>query len=126
MKKLYLALILLIIIPVLILATHLYLKSVTGEMCSQLTAAQRYAREGDKKEAAKEVAAFTKSWQKNGRVMATFIRHSELDPVNISSARLKPLLDEDEDGDFLAESAGMVTQLHHIWESDRFTLDNVF
>ena len=31
--------------------------------------------------------------------MATFIRHSELDPVNISSARLKPLLDEDEEGD---------------------------
>lgn len=126
MKKLYLALTLLIIIPVLILASHLYLKSTTDEMCSQLIAAQRYVRQGDKKEAAKEVAAFTKSWQKNGRVMATFIRHSELDPVNISSARLKPLLDEDEEGDFLAECAGMAIQLHHIWESDRFDLDNIF
>jgi hypothetical protein len=126
LNKLRIAIILLLIIPALIAGTHLYLRAATDEMCSELTSAQKYALADDKKEAARQVAAFTKSWQNSSQIMATFIRHSELDPVNISAARLKPLLSEEENGDFLAESAATVAQLRHIWESDRFTPDNIF
>jgi hypothetical protein len=115
----------LIIIPGIIFASHIYLKDVTVSMSRTIGSAKTFMQEGKKKEAAQQVAAFESSWNSNKMIIATFIRHSELDTVNLSAARLQPYLDNDDTGDFCAESESLQVQLKHIWETEKFSLDNV-
>lgn len=125
MKRLKVAIVLMIFIPALIFTCHFYLKHTTGEMSEELVHTQSLLQNGKKEEAAKQLAAFHNQWEKNKSIMSMFIRHSELDTVNLSAAKLKPYLEEDETGDFLAESNSLIYQLHHLWETEKFSLDNV-
>lgn len=87
--------------------------------------AEKLLAQGNKEQAAKQVAAFTSSWEKNKPIMGTFIRHSELDVVNLSSAKLKPYMNGGDTAEFYAECESLKIQLHHIWETEKFSLDNV-
>lgn len=91
-----------------------------------ISSAQSEAAAGDKKEAANQVAAFEKSWDNNKRIMGCFIRHSELDTVNQSAAKLMPYLDDDNLTNFTAECKTLQMQLHHIMETEKFSFDNLF
>jgi hypothetical protein len=126
MKKLGVAAALLILIPALIFATHMYLKNATGRMQGTLAAAQSSAERDDIRSARGSVADFISQWHAQRHIMAMFIRHSELDTVNLSAARLNALLSLDEPEEFMAESASVSEQLEHIWETEKFSLDNVF
>lgn len=125
MKRVKLAIAILIIIPVLVFSSHYYLKHATTSMSQILCKSETLAQQGKKKEAAKQVASFQSEWDKNKAIMSIFIRHDELDTVNLSTAKLKPYLDDDSTSDFCAESETLKFQLHHIWETEKFSIDNV-
>lgn len=125
MKRVKIAVAFLILIPVLIFSLHIYLRRVTQDMSATLAQAQTLMDEGKNKEAAKQVAAFTAKWDHSKGVLATFIKHSELDTVNLSSARLMPYITHEETGDFDAESDSLQVQLHHLWEIEKFSIDNI-
>ena len=94
-------------------------------MSKILDKAETQVSDGNKKEAANQIAAFTKSWNKDKKLMGTFIRHSELDIANVSAAKLQAYLDDENDTDFLAECESLKMQLHHIMDTERFTFDNL-
>lgn len=125
MKRLKYAIAILIIIPLCIIASHIYLKYSVNDMIEMIAKAQTCAQQGQKKEAAKQIAAFQSAWKKDRAVMSTFIRHDELDTVNLSSAKLGPFLNGNSEEEFFAESESLRMQLEHIRESDQFSLDNV-
>lgn len=126
MKRVWIAVVILLLIPTIVFVTHRYLHSATGTMSEIIGTAQSKAEEGNKKEAAKQIAAFEKSWDNNQRIMGCFIRHSELDTVNQSTAKLMPLLQDDNLTSFSAECETLKMQLHHIVETENFSFDNLF
>jgi uncharacterized protein YpmB len=125
MKKIKPTIIILIIIPIIIFSSHSYLKNVTSAMSETLNSAQMLAQSGDINGAVKMVDKFNNQWDKYKGVIATFIKHNELDIVNLSAAKLKPLIKNDNKGDFLAECESLKVQLHHIWETEKFSVDNI-
>lgn len=125
MKRVKLAVAILLSIPVLIALTHLYLSRVTAQMNSYLRESYTLAEKGDNEQAKEKLEIFQTIWKKNDRIIATFIRHSELDTANLAAAKLLPLLENNEKGEFIAESQALELQFRHIWESEKFTFDNV-
>lgn len=125
MKRVIIAAAVLLLVPLLILLDQSYVGSATGELSGTLARAESARKKDDLPAARREVADFTALWDKKSRVLATFIRHAELDPVNQKSARLMPEL-EKSDGEFYADCEEMRKQLEHIRESEAVSLDNVF
>lgn len=126
MKRVKPAIIMLLLIPAVIFISHFYLKNVTGKMSDILGRAQQLAQNGDNDGAAELVSEFNGEWDKNKAIIATFVKHNELDTVNLSAAKLQPYIKNDNTGDFCAECETLKVQLKHIWESEKFSLDNIF
>ncbi len=126
MKKLKVAIATLIIILLLIGATHIYLRNVTQSMVNQLSVAEQSERAGNTQLAKKDLEAFSKEWDVNKHLLATFIRHSELDLANQSIAKLTPLTDTDDVSGFYAECDTLKMQINHLVDVERFSFDNIF
>jgi hypothetical protein len=126
MKKLKVAIAILIIIPLLIEASHIYLRHVTDSMVAQLNMAEQSQRLSNIQQTKLDLDEFSKAWNKNKMVLATFIRHSELDIANQSVAKLKPLTDTDDASGFYAECETLKMQIKHLVEVERFSPDNIF
>lgn len=105
--------------------THYYLGHITDEMSAYLKQADDYSDTGNIKKSKEKINEFITLWNGNKNIMASFLRHAELDPVNNSSCRLLPLLEHDDIGEFSAECRTLETELSHLWESERFTLENI-
>ena len=94
-------------------------------MADKLSDAEDSARKGDTLLSAKQLDEFSVEWNKNKRVFATFIRHAELDIANQSAAKLKPYLQNEDKSNFYGECETLKMQMHHISETERFSIDNI-
>lgn len=126
MKRVIIAVCILLILPLMIFTTHFYLKKTTSDMSSILNNAQICISKHDTKKAEKLTGEFNDEWDHHSKIMATFIRHSEMDEVNLSTAKLTSYLKYDEPGEFSATCDEIKKQLDHLWESEKFTIDNIF
>lgn len=126
MKRLYIAIAILIILPSLIVANQFYLKGTTGKMTEIINKAENNAKQNDNNKAKQDLKEFGNEWDKNNKIIATFVRHSELDSVNQSNARLLPYLENNDLTSFYAECEVIKSQLHHIMHTEEFSLDNIF
>lgn len=125
MKRIYLAIAILILLPVLIFGGQFYLKKSTNDMKEILNTAQDYSEQKKNDRAVGEVREFIKQWHKNKSIMETFVRHSELDTINQNSAKLEPYLTGGEESEFNAECEELKVQLEHIYNAEKFTIDNI-
>ena len=120
------AIAILIIIPLLIAITHIYLRNVTESMVSKIDIAEQSEKAGNTQQTKKDIAQFSKQWESDKHLLATFIRHSELDLANQSVAKLIPLADTDDVSGFYAESETLKMQIQHLVDVERFSVDNIF
>lgn len=125
MKKWKIAVAILIIMPILIGISHIYLNRVTDEMVDKINEAEVSAKAGNIALSGKQLAEFSVDWNKNKRIFATFIRHAELDIANQSAAKLMPYLDNDDRCNFYGECETLKMQIHHIAETEQFSVDNI-
>jgi hypothetical protein len=125
MKKLKFAIATLIIIPLVIAASHIYLRNVTEDMVTKINQAEQSERDSKTYQTKTELDGFSNEWSKNELVLATFIRHSELDIANQSIAKLKSLADTDDVSGFYAECETLKMQIRHLVEVERFSPDNI-
>jgi hypothetical protein len=126
LKRLYIAIAILIILPSLIVANQFYLKGTTNKMTELLNNAENSAKQNDDDKAKQDLVEFGKEWDINNKIIATFVRHSELDSVNESKARLLPYLENNDLTSFCAECEVIKSQLHHIMHTEEFSFDNIF
>jgi hypothetical protein len=124
LKKLKIAVIILIVLPVSIIVSHLYLNASSERMVTLLSGVEKNAYVNTAA-ADRELAAFMTEWNRNRAIYATFIRHAELDIANQSAAKIKAYLDGDEKSNFFAECDTLKMQIRHIAETERFSLDNI-
>ena len=125
MKRVSFAVAILLIIPVSILLGQSYLKKATVSMSGTISSAEKAFREDNRGEAEKALQDFKGSWEKSHQLLGTFIRHSELDTINLNASKLSPYLENDQKAEFCAECEEIKAQLEHLWKMERFTLDNI-
>jgi peptide subunit release factor 1 (eRF1) len=126
LKRLYVAIAILIILPSLIIANQFYLKGTTDNMTEIINKAEDNAKQYKNVDAKNDVKKFGQTWEANNKIIATFVRHSELDNINQSNARLMPFLENNDLTSFSAECEVIKAQLHHIMHTEEFSLDNIF
>lgn len=125
MKKLKAAIAVLIIVPLLIIADNIYLNRLSVKMTSIIDQAEQYERDSDTVKAKQTLQVFSEKWENHKHLLATFIRHSELDIANQSESKLKSLADSDDKSEFYAECDTLKMQINHIAETEKFCLDNI-
>lgn len=125
MKRVYFAIAVLLLIPLLIVTGQIYLRHVTTGLSGTLDLAQEYASEKKTDQARGEVREFMQKWETGKTVMETFVRHLELDEINQGSARLEPYLEDDDKTEFNAECDELKVQLEHIWNAEQFSISNI-
>ena len=125
MKKVKVAIAILIIMPILIGISHIYLNHASDQMADKISDAEDSARNGDISLSEKQLDEFSVEWNNNKRIFATFIRHAELDIANQSAAKLKPYLRNADKSNFYGECETLKMQMHHISETEKFSIDNI-
>jgi hypothetical protein len=95
-------------------------------MVAELNQAEQSEQASNPQQAKNELDEFSVEWDKHKQVLATFIRHSELDLANQSVAKLKPLVDTDDASGFYAECETLKMQIRHLVEVEQFSPDNIF
>lgn len=126
MKRLYVAIAILIILPSIIIANQFYLKGMTTSMTEIINKAENNAKHNENKDAKSDIEKFGQMWESNNKIISTFARHSELDKINESNARLLPYLENNDLTSFSAECEVIKAQLHHIMHGEEFSIDNIF
>jgi hypothetical protein len=126
LKRIYIAISILIILPIIIAASQFYLKSTTDKMTGLIVQAESSAKQNDPDKAKRELTEFSKEWEINNKIIATFVEHSELDSVNASDAKLLPYLESNDLTSFYAECETVKAQFHHIMHTEEFSIDNIF
>lgn len=125
MKKIKVAIATLIIIPLIIAVCHIYLNRVSVNMVSILNDVEKYERASDANMAKQKLDYFQTKWGFHKQVIATFVRHAEIDFANQSAAKLKPLIDCEDKSQFYAECETLKMQINHIEDTEKFTIDNI-
>lgn len=125
MKKLKVAIVILIILPISIGIRYVYLNLSSEKMVGMLSDVEKSARAGKTSSSVRQLGEFMLVWDKNKPVYATFIRHAEIDLANQSAAKLKAYLASDEKSNFFAECDTLKMQIAHIAETEKFSIENI-
>ena len=125
MKRLIVALAILLILPAVVMLTQGYVRGTTEDLSQLVTRAQEAAESGDTQQALSLLDDFDKSLSHNVAVYNLFIRHDELDILLQEGAQLSPLLRGGDDASFSASCAAVQTQLDHIDRMERISWENV-
>jgi hypothetical protein len=124
-KKLKIAVAALVILPILIGISHVYLNHESDKMADMINSAEDSAKAGDVALSNRQLDEFAAEWDKNKRIFATFIRHAEIDIANQSAAKIKPYLDNDDKCNFYGECEALKMQIRHIAETETFCIENI-
>lgn len=125
LKKIVTPIVIIAVIITGIIVSKNYMQRETAEMVELLKSAETFAYSGDYNKAEKDINDFSEKWDKNRKVLCTFVRHSEVDIANESAAKVKPYLNAQDKSDFFAECEILKFQIKHITETEKYTLYNV-
>lgn len=126
MSKLKIVAILLLLMIGVLIANQIYLSNSTRTLTESVSRVQTsYQETGNSPETKKRMRQFFTLWQKNSRILPTMIKHSEIDIVNTSVAKLPAYLQNDQPSDFNAECDMLKMQLSHLWYIEKVNWENI-
>lgn len=130
MKRIWIAVGFLVILPFLIWLGARYTNNVTERMEQYVSAAKEDAESGRLKAARADIEHFESAWDEQRGALETFTRHAELDTLSNEASRLMPYLEKTEaDGlpgaDYFACCDSVVYQLRHIRDMERINWANL-
>lgn len=112
-------------IVLVIICCHFYLNRVTDGLAQTLTSAENAERAGNDAQTQRELEAFNRQWMSHREFIATMIRHSEIDLVNQSAAKLKAYAKGEDKAQFFAECDTLQLQIKHLYDVERFSWGNI-
>lgn len=126
MSKLKIVAILLLLMIGVLIASQVYLCNSTRTLTESVDRVQTsYQKTGNSPETKKKMRQFFTLWQKNSRIFPTIIKHSEIDIVNASVAKLPAYLQDNQPTDFYAECDMLKMQLSHLWYIEKVNWENI-
>lgn len=126
MNKLKIVVIFLVVMLGVLIANQIYLAKSTHSMAESVGRIQTsYRQSGNSPETQKRMRQFFSLWQKNSLILPTMIKHSEIDIVNASVAKMPAYLQDDQSADFDAECNMLKMQLIHLWNIEKVNWENI-
>lgn len=125
MKRLWIAVAILVLLLAGSLVNGYYVQSLTERMTEQLEQAQDLAHQ-DQWDRAEQITQQTyEDWENHHFYLHTTLRHSDTDRISTGFRSVLQLLDQEEDAQYAAANADLVAQLELLAEMEQASLVNV-
>lgn len=125
MKRIWIALALLLAIFGCAVYNGCYLGELTGEIGGLLTQAEAQAEAGRWEEAEKLTEAARRRWEEKDLYLHVTLRHSDADQVYTGFREVTEFLASREQGEYSAANAKLIAQLELLAEAEQLSLKNV-
>jgi hypothetical protein len=125
MKRLWIAVFLLVIILAGTLWNISYLGRFTGELADVLTAAQAKAEADDWAGAASLTDEAFSLWESREPYLHITLFHSDTDEIYVGFREVMEYIGNREDGDYAAANAKLIAKLSLLYKMDQLNLENV-
>lgn len=126
MKRMWIALFLIVVVLVTSTVCLFLLTKIQQEMDFQLAALYELSLVADVTETAKAAQELTSLWHQRLMVLCRIVRHTQLDQVTLAVARLEPLALYGEEGELAAEILRCRILLEEIRDAELPLLRNIF
>lgn len=125
MRRLYVALVILVLIFSAALYNAHFLEQVTDELTELLTRAEARAEAGDWNAARKLTDQADAIWQDHSLYFHVLLRHSETDDVEVQLQEVQGFLQLEEQGEYSAANARLLAEIALLYEAEQFSLKNI-
>lgn len=125
MKRLYIALLLLVAVATACFFSHRYLHRQTARMLHALQHIEEQYRNGDTASAIALAEQFAADYQQVSDRISCYVSHSELRESRETAALLPTLMRNGGEEELWMELARLRSQLHHLRQVDDPTLQNI-
>ena len=126
MKRVIFCVLVLIMIAFVCRQTFMHITATRDRMMTDISLLSAAAENGDHDEMVWRARELTEYWNAEERWLMHFVRHSHIDSITLSIARLNTLAQHQETVELLAELSVIAWQITHIWESEQPSLKNAF
>lgn len=126
MKKMWLALSLMVLVIITSTVSLLILTNMKNDFDKRFDELCIAAKSGDYTVAANTAEQLTEYWIKKHHTLCRIVRHTQLDQITLAIAKLEPLAEYGEQGELIAEIARCKLLFKEIWESELPTVTNIF
>ncbi len=125
MKRIIIAVSLLLLTFAATLSHSFYISSFTGELTTLLEAAETKAEESDWSSAWDLTQTAHEKWDAKGAYLHILLRHSETDSVYTGFREVSEFIQCQEGGEYSAANARLIAELELLSEAEQLTLRNV-
>ncbi|MDP4118279.1 MAG: DUF4363 family protein [Bacillota bacterium] len=123
MKKIYLALVFLIGIPVV---TVIYVSYISNKCVNFAQVIDRVYEDADSRYVKEDYKDLEKKWDKLEKILSISINHDEIDSINESITKGKEYLENNNIDYFKCELKWMKKMIYHVKELEMPTIENIF
>ena len=125
MKRLWIALALMIAVFCAIMFNSYYLGKFTRELTGLLTQAEAQAEAGRWEEAGELTQAASRLWDEQDFYLHVMLRHSDTDQIYTLFQEVREFLQYQKQGEYSAANARLITLLDLLYGAEQLTLKNV-
>ena len=126
MKRLWVSLGLLVLLFGLSLAHSMYLEQMGREMSTLLEGAEQAVQEEEWARAILLTQQAQGIWERQDTYLHISLHHSDTDEITESFRSVLELLDCQEQAQYQATNARLLSQIYLLWEAEQLSLKNVF
>lgn len=125
MKRLWIAVGLLLAVFAATMWNAHYLNGFTGELSDLLTRSETAAEAGDWERAHTLTTQAYDAWEGNGSYLHIMLRHSDTDQIHTGFQEVLEFIQCREGGEYSAANARLIAQIGLLYEAEQLTLKNI-
>ena len=125
MKRMWIALGLLVLVFAAAWDNTFYLKHLTGQLSALLTQAEAWGEAGDWDRALELTRRAEALWEDHDVYLHVTLRHTDTDNVFLSFQEVKEFIHCQEGGEYSAANAVLLGHIHLLCEQEQFNLKNL-
>lgn len=126
MKQLYLSLALLGLICAFGIQNTVSLKNLSQELTELLTQAETAALSDDWQSAETLTHQAQELWHDKNFYIYITVQHNQIEGVETNFSNVYAYIDGQEAPEYASANGALIAQIQHIYESERFNLENLF
>lgn len=125
MKRLWIALAIMALVFCATLYNAHYLSGFTHQLTELLAEAEELAEAGDWERAKGSTGTAYQCWEDHSAYLHILLRHQDTDQIYTGFREVREYLDRQEDGEYSAANARLMTQIELLYEAEQLTLKNL-
>lgn len=125
MKRLYIALAILVVVFAATLYNAYFLNQLTTDVTTLLDRAESRAQAEDWQSAAKLTTQANELWDSHTLYLHIFLRHNNIDEVETGFCEVWEYLQEEEHADYAAANARLIGAVSMLYEAEQFSIKNI-